>query len=150
MPLPSRACSLVRSWARATLKWTSTCLAFGTDTILLVEDDDIIRALIERYLKSTNYQVLAASNGHDALAQWQQHVGAIRLLITDVVMPGMSGRELAKKLVTLDGETKVLYMSGYADDVIRDQGVLENGSQFLAKPFGMEELGQKVYELLNS
>jgi two-component system, cell cycle sensor histidine kinase and response regulator CckA len=121
----------------------------GTETILLVEDEERLRELIREILEMEGYTVLAASNGHEALSICEQHEGTIDLLITDVVMPEMSGRELAESLEHNCSDVKVLFMSGYTDDAIVRHGVLEASAFFLQKPFTPDALSRKVREVLN-
>jgi PAS domain S-box-containing protein len=121
----------------------------GVETILLVEDDEAVRPLVRAVLGSHGYTVLEASRGEDALATCQHHAGPIHLLLTDVVMPGMSGGELAKRLATLYPQMKTLYMSGYANGGIAHRGVLEPDAAFLQKPFTPDALARKVAEVLN-
>jgi len=122
----------------------------GTETILLVEDEEALRKVALRTLGAAGYQVLAAADGDDALLQSAQHAGAIHLLLTDVVMPRMGGRVLAQSLLRERPAIKVLYMSGYADDAIVQHGVLDAAMQFLAKPFSGTDLARKVREALDS
>jgi PAS domain S-box-containing protein len=120
----------------------------GTETVLLVEDEENVRLLVRRALQAKGYTVLEAQNGKDALRVAHQHQGPIHLLMTDVVMPGMGGRELAERLIRLRGELKTLYMSGYADDAIHHHGVLNPGTELLQKPFSADVLAAKVREVL--
>jgi two-component system cell cycle sensor histidine kinase/response regulator CckA len=120
----------------------------GTETVLLVEDEDQILVLAQRILKQHGYTVLAARAPEAALKLAEQHAERIHLLITDVVMPGMNGRELRKQLVALQPELRCLYMSGYTADVIAHHGVLDEGVQFLQKPFTIESLAERVREAL--
>jgi CheY-like chemotaxis protein len=120
----------------------------GTETILVVEDDEAVRPLVRGVLLSHGYTVLEASRGEEALATCQQHAGPIHLLLTDVVMPGMNGSELAKRLASLYPEMKTLYMSGYADEGIVHHGVLNSGATFLQKPFTPDALVRKVHQAL--
>ncbi|HEY6158645.1 MAG TPA: response regulator [Gemmatimonadales bacterium] len=122
----------------------------GSETLLLVEDDEMVRHLVSRMLKSRGYTVLAASDGTHALRQLESHRGAIDLLITDVVMPGMSGREVAQRVAALQPQAKVLYLSGYTDDAIVRHGMLEPGIAFLQKPFSADVLARKVREVLDA
>jgi two-component system, cell cycle sensor histidine kinase and response regulator CckA len=122
----------------------------GTETVLLVEDEENVRLLVRRALQAKGYTVLEAQNGKDALRVARQHQGPIHLLMTDVVMPGMSGQELSERLIRLRGAMKTLYMSGYADDAIHHQGVLKPGTELLQKPFSAEVLATKVREVLKS
>jgi CheY-like chemotaxis protein len=121
----------------------------GSETILLVEDDDIVRDLASISLRMYGYTVLEAHNGDKALKIFREHEGPIQLLVTDVVMPGMSGRELAKKFESLCPAMKVLYISGYTDNAIVHHGILDAGTAFLQKPFTPEALARKVREKLD-
>ncbi len=106
----------------------------GTETVLLAEDSDMVRATVSTILRRYGYHVLDASNGAEALDLCEQFRGAIDLLLTDVTMPGMNGRQLAARVVAVRSELKVLYMSGYAEDVIVEGGVLNAGISFVQKP----------------
>jgi PAS domain S-box-containing protein len=119
------------------------------ETILLVEDAQRVRAVVREILEMSGYTVLEARHGAEALEVSNQHAGTIHLLVTDVVMPQMSGRELAQRLATLRPDLKVLYMSGYTDDAIVRHGVLASGIAFLSKPFTPDALALKVRELLD-
>jgi two-component system cell cycle sensor histidine kinase/response regulator CckA len=120
----------------------------GRETILLVEDEDIVRRLIGQVLASHGYRVIEAGSGAEALEAIDRHQGHIDLLLTDVVMAGMSGRELAEKLTALLPELKVLYMSGYTDDAMLRHGVYHNSAAFLGKPFSPAGLVRKLGEVL--
>jgi two-component system, cell cycle sensor histidine kinase and response regulator CckA len=122
----------------------------GEETILLVEDADALRKLAHALLEQNGYHVLAAENGETALKIAEQNRERIHLLLTDVIMPGMTGRTLADRLIALRTGLKVLYMSGYTDSAIADQGVLEPGTYLLHKPFSEETLIQKVREVLDA
>jgi PAS domain S-box-containing protein len=122
-------------------------LRAGTETILLVEDDDGLRELARKILSKNGYEVLASSGGSEAERICREHDGRIHLLLTDVVMPGISGRELASKLAALRPEMRVLYMSGYADEMVTRQGVA-NGMHFIQKPFTALALTKKLREVL--
>ena len=122
----------------------------GAETILLVEDADALRKLTHMLLEQHGYHVLAAANGMDALLMAQQRADRIDLLVTDVVMPGLNGRALAKQLESLQPGLKVLYVSGYTDDAIVDHGVLEADIHLLHKPFSEESLIRKVREVLDA
>jgi CheY-like chemotaxis protein len=119
------------------------------ETILLVEDAERVRAVVREILEMSGYAVLEAHHGAEALELSNRHAGPIHLLVTDVVMPQMSGRELAQRLATLRPDLKVLYMSGYTDDAIVRHGVLASGIAFLSKPFTPDALALKVRELLD-
>jgi CheY-like chemotaxis protein len=119
------------------------------ETILLVEDEPGVRSLVRDTLKEDGYIVLEASNSAEALLLSEQHPGPIHLLFTDVVLPGLSGRHLAERLLLQRPELKILYMSGYTDDAIVHHGVLEPGVAFLHKPFTLQILAHKVREVLD-
>jgi PAS domain S-box-containing protein len=123
--------------------------ASGSETILFVEDEQSVRELVREYLSARGYSVLEASDGIQALDIAAGHPGAIQLLITDVVMPRLSGRELASQVATARRNLKVLYISGYTDDSIFRHGVLEGGMEFLQKPFNLRALAQKIREILD-
>jgi signal transduction histidine kinase/DNA-binding response OmpR family regulator len=123
----------------------------GTETVLLVEDEDMVRQLARYALLENGYQVLEARNGRDALTICKDRGDSIDLLLTDVVMPGkLSGRELAKQLETQYPQMKVLYMSGYTDDTIVRHGIMDANLAFLQKPFSPTTLTRKVREVLDS
>ncbi len=124
--------------------------ARGSETLLLAEDVEGLRLLAIRILEGAGYKVLTAANGEEALAVLERHTEPVHLLITDVVMPGMSGRMLAERFEITHPGIKVLYMSGYTDDVIVRHGLVDNGSAFLAKPFSAAQLTRKVREVLDS
>jgi signal transduction histidine kinase len=121
----------------------------GIETILVVEDEDSVRAITTQLLSATGYTVLEAQDGQAALALVTDHEGQIDLLITDVIMPGMSGRELSEALQHIRPELKTIYMSGYTDDAIVHMGVLEQHYAFLQKPFVSAKLYQKVRDVLD-
>jgi two-component system cell cycle sensor histidine kinase/response regulator CckA len=120
----------------------------GQGTVLLVEDDEAVRGLAVRLLERLGYRLLVASHGAEALALAEGHDGPIDLLLTDVVMPGMSGRELANRLSPLHAGMAILYTSGYTEEVIAHHGVLEPGLRFLAKPYTPQSLGLAVQAAL--
>jgi signal transduction histidine kinase len=121
----------------------------GTETVLLVEDDDQVRHLAEHILKRCGYTVHAAANAEKAKSFFERHQGNLELLVTDVVMPGLSGPELAADFSKLWPSSKILYISGYTDDAIGDHGVLQEGINLLLKPFTPVTLGEKVREVLD-
>jgi len=120
----------------------------GSETILLVEDEEMVRALAQAILERNGYTVLAAKNVHEALWVAQEGSTAIHLLLTDTIMPGMNGPELAQQVLAIRPATKVLYMSGYTDKAFTSTAALEPGFTFLQKPFTPQTLGQKVREIL--
>ena len=122
---------------------------FGTETVLLVEDEAGVRSLARAVLLKHGYRVLEAEDAQSALALAERHTEPIHLLLTDVVMPGMSGRELADRLVKLRPETKVLFMSGYTDDNFVRRGIPTAESAFLQKPFTMQTLTRTIREVLS-
>jgi len=124
--------------------------AGGAETILLVEDESSVRSLVRGVLETAGYTVLEARNGEDALVISNAHREHIHLLVTDVVMPKMSGPELAQQMAPLRREMKVLFMSGYADDAIVQHGVFDSNAGFLQKPFTPDVLARKVREILDA
>lgn len=122
----------------------------GTETILLVEDDEQVRTLASRVLRKHGYGILEAENGGEALLLCEQHEGAIDLLFTDVVMKHMSGAQLAERLARIRPDLRVLFMSGYTDDLLAPHGVLEPGVAFVQKPLTPEVVLRRVREVLDS
>jgi PAS domain S-box-containing protein len=122
----------------------------GSETILLVEDEEAVRELTSRILSAKGYSVVAAKSVKDAEEWCDKNGGKIHLLLTDIIMPGTSGRELARRITAKHPRTRVLYMSGYTDNVLAQGGVLEAGLSFLQKPFTPAALAQKVREVLDS
>jgi two-component system, cell cycle sensor histidine kinase and response regulator CckA len=120
----------------------------GSEVVLLVEDEAGVRELAREYLQMSNYTVLVAENGHTALELAATHAGSIHLLMTDVVMPGIGGRELADRITKLRPEIKVLYMSGYTEQAVNQQGILGNDAVLLQKPFTIATLASKLREIL--
>jgi CheY-like chemotaxis protein len=120
----------------------------GTETVLVVDDQEEIRKLAQVVLKSNGYKVVAAANGWEALLYSERHAGPIHLMLTDVVMPGMTGKELADRLRPLRPEMAVVFMSGYMENVTLQPGALNAGAGFLAKPFSPDALATRVREVL--
>ncbi|OPY84391.1 MAG: Blue-light-activated protein [Syntrophus sp. PtaU1.Bin208] len=121
----------------------------GTETVLVVEDDEAVRRLVCKTLASCGYQVLEARSPNDALRLASENRETLRLLLTDVIMPEMNGRELYNKTADFHPDIKVLFMSGYTDDVIAHHGILEEGIPFLQKPFTVQNLAQRVRQILS-
>jgi two-component system, cell cycle sensor histidine kinase and response regulator CckA len=121
----------------------------GSETLLLVEDEDVLRGLVRRVLERHGYTVLEASDGEEALALCEQHDGVIHLVVSDVVMPRMGGRELAERLSAVRPELQVLYVSGYTDDDVVRHGLLDPRMAYLQKPFTPEALARKIREVLD-
>ncbi|MGH7171399.1 MAG: HDOD domain-containing protein [Gemmataceae bacterium] len=128
---------------------TPPARAGGQETLLIVEDDDSVRALTRTVLRGHSYNVIEAVDAEEALRWVEEHPQPIHLLVTDVVMPGMSGRALAERLSASRPELKVLYVSGYTDDAVVRHGLLEAEIAFLQKPFTPDALARKVRELLD-
>jgi PAS domain S-box-containing protein len=125
-------------------------MARGDETVLVVEDEPPLRELAARVLAGAGYTVLQAANGADALSLLERHPAPVHLVFTDVVMPGMSGRELAARLATLRPGIRVLYTSGYTEDEILRHGVLDDPGRFLSKPYTPSVLRRRIREALDS
>jgi hypothetical protein len=124
-------------------------LSSGNETILIVEDDPSVRGLVYAILESCGYTLLVASSPEEVLQRFAAHPEPIHLVVTDVVMPGMSGPEMVQRLTTARGNFKVLFMSGYAEAAVKQHGVLAPGAGFLEKPFTPAALAQRVRQLLD-
>jgi PAS domain S-box-containing protein len=135
---------------RPALPPADTKVPQGSETVLVVEDEDGVRELVQSILRAAGYTVLAASNGEEALRTCAQHDGAIDLLLTDVVMPGLSGPDIARHIQALRSMIKVVYMSGYAADALGRHGVLDLDTAFLQKPFAPDTLVRKVRAILDA
>jgi PAS domain S-box-containing protein len=122
----------------------------GTETILLVEDEANLRYLARQFLEKMGYKVIEAADGAVAMQIAVAHEAIIHLLLTDVIMPGMNGRELAQRISEIRPNVKVLYMSGYTENVIGHNGMLDNGVRLLQKPFNLRDLKGKVREVLDA
>jgi two-component system, cell cycle sensor histidine kinase and response regulator CckA len=121
----------------------------GSETILLVEDDAAVRAVAERSLARFGYAVLSAERGEDAVAIAESHDGTIDLLLTDIMMPGMNGVEVASAIAKARPGILVFFMSGYADQDLVRRGLLEPGTHFLQKPFTPQELAIRIRSILD-
>jgi PAS domain S-box-containing protein len=124
-------------------------LSSGTETILIAEDDYRVREMVVRSLTAAGYEVLVACNGQEALAMASVRKESIHLLVTDVVMPVMNGRELSQGMAAIHPETRTLFTSGYTENIIARHGVLEEGTEFLSKPYTLDILARRVRELLD-
>ncbi|HOP64697.1 MAG TPA: PAS domain S-box protein, partial [Spirochaetota bacterium] len=120
----------------------------GSETILLVEDEPMILEMTTETLKQLGYNIISAGTPADAIKKAGENTGRIHLLLTDIIMPDMNGRELSQKILKIFPEMKILFMSGYTADVIAHQGILEEGVHFLQKPFSRKNLAAKVREVL--
>jgi two-component system cell cycle sensor histidine kinase/response regulator CckA len=121
----------------------------GDETVLLVEDEPAVRGFVERTLTDAGYQVLATEGPDAAFTMALRHSGRIHLLLTDIVMPGRSGKALADELARFRVGLATLFMSGYTDDVLLGHSILENGVPFLEKPFTAEQLKERVRQVLD-
>jgi len=140
----------VDATAERTTAAATTPAPRGTETVLLVEDAAAVRAVTKQILERQGYTVLEAPDGEAGLRLAQRHRGVIHLLLTDVVMPRVGGRELAEQLARLRPDVKVLYASGYTDDSVVRHGILESGTAYLQKPFSPESLARKVRDVLDA
>jgi PAS domain S-box-containing protein len=122
----------------------------GTETILLVEDEEAVRVLVSRILTKHGYEVLSFSSGLDAMELYQDNIEGVDLLLTDVVMPNMSGKALSEHATLLNADVKTLFMSGYTDELIAQRGILEAGENLIKKPFRADQLLSKVRSLLDA
>jgi CheY-like chemotaxis protein len=142
--LPVAACPAGVEPVGATL-----AAAGGSETILLVEDEEQVRALSRAILEMNGYRVLDSTHVGDAILLFETHAAEIDLMLTDVIMPSMNGRELYERLAALQPGLRVLYMSGYTDGAIEQHGVLEPGTAFIQKPFTPDSLAEKVRSVLD-
>jgi CheY-like chemotaxis protein len=135
---------------RQEVMMAKTAIPKGTETVLLVEDEDQVRCILTDILQTQGYHVIVASNGMEALKTATETNGTIHLMVTDVVMPQMSGRELAEQVTRIRPDMKILYMSGYTDDAIVRHGLLDEKLNFLQKPFDSAAAARKVRQVLDS
>jgi DNA-binding response OmpR family regulator len=145
-----RVADAVESPVRIPVPPESVTIEPGTETILLVEDEANLRYLARQFLEKQGYRVIDAADGAVAMQIAVAHEGVIHLLLTDVIMPGMNGRELAQHILEIRPNVKVLYMSGYTENVIGRNGTLDAGVRLLQKPFTLRDLKSKVREVLDS
>jgi len=131
-------------------KQPETPAAGGGETILLVEDEPSILGMTKLMLESFGYRVLATSDANEAIELARQHAADIDLLLSDVILPEMNGKELKEKLISLCPGLKTLFMSGYTGDIITRRGVLTDGAHFIQKPFFLDALADKVRNVLDS
>ncbi len=125
-------------------------IAQGDETILLVEDEPMVRAIARETLEMSGYRVFEAANGHEALSITESLEERIDLVLTDVIMPQLGGKEMTEQLVLRRPDAKILYMSGYTDDALLHQGILDEGIAFLEKPFTPDSLSKRVREVLDT
>ena len=128
---------------------SDNAISQGCETVLLAEDSDSLREMAREYLECVGYTVLEASSGKEALQRAKEFAGPIHLLLTDVVMPEMSGPELASQMVSLRPGIKVIFTSGYTDDAIARQGVLDPAVAFIQKPYRPKALARTIREVLD-
>ena len=128
---------------------SSASLPRGSEVVLLVEDEIGVRELAREYLEMSGYTVIVAPDGHTAIELAAMHAGTINLLMTDMVMPGIGGRELAERVIAVRPEIKILYMSGYTDQAVVHQGILGTDAPLLQKPFTLATLTMKLREILD-
>jgi CheY-like chemotaxis protein len=129
----------------AAVQWSK-----GTETVLLVEDAPVIRRLAREIISRAGYMVMEAGDADEALSVVATHVGPLDILVTDLIMPGPSGIELAEQLKWIREDVRVLFMSGYTDNAIVRNGLLEEGAAFLQKPFTPEGLLRKMRQVLDA
>jgi CheY-like chemotaxis protein len=122
----------------------------GEENVIVIEDDDAVRELTESFLLHYGYKVLTASSGEEALNICQSFKNNIQLAVVDVVMPGISGKQLSDEILKIYPEIKILFISGYTDESIVQHGILDSQVEFLQKPFSVESLGKKVRQVLDS
>ncbi|MEI9941761.1 MAG: response regulator [Pseudomonadota bacterium] len=132
----------------APLAFVEPELPKGSETILLVEDEVLVRSLVSKFLHSQGYRVLSAARGSDAIQLAAEHGTRIDLLLSDVILPNMNGRQIYERLAVTMPQLRVLFMSGYTENIIAPHGVLEGGFYFVQKPFSLKELARKVREAL--
>ena len=122
----------------------------GSATVLLVEDEEILRNLAKSVLERQGYKVLNAKDAKEAFSLFMKSRDNIDLLLTDLVMPGISGKQLADQLKPVLPSMRILYMSGYNEEVVDNHGILTEGVNFIRKPFGCDDLARKVHDVINN
>ena len=145
-----RVASMGETAAQIATPVTAQKVEPGHETILLVEDEANLRYLARQYLEKQGYRVIEAADGAVAMQIAVAHEGVIHLLLTDVIMPGMNGRELAQRISEIRPNVKILYMSGYTENVIGHNGMLDAGVRLLQKPFNLRDLKSKVREVIDA
>ncbi len=136
--------------AEALPKAAETAVPRGTETVLLAEDEDRVRVLLREFLRTADFTILEAADGEKALQAFKDHAGPVHVLVTDTVMPGLDGVELARQVAALRPQMKTIYMSGYADRAAVHHAKIPEGAPFLQKPFTPDVLARKIRELLDS
>ncbi|MEZ0228734.1 MAG: ATP-binding protein, partial [Planctomycetota bacterium] len=142
-----RTTGVAEKWQRPAPHAASSA---GRETVLLVEDNNTVRALVRELLETSGYHVIAASHGDEALAISASHAGAVHVLLTDVIMPGMNGPQLHARLLNTRPGMPVVFMSGHTDGVLQRQGVLDPGQAFIQKPFTIAALSQELRKVLGA
>jgi two-component system, cell cycle sensor histidine kinase and response regulator CckA len=122
--------------------------ARGSGTILLVEDDTLLREVTCETLESAGYRVLAARNAAEAVSAFNEYQAIVGLLLTDVVLPGQNGRDLANELRTISPKLRIIFTSGYPENAITEHGIQQDGMFYLSKPFSLQSLTRKVRQVL--
>lgn len=122
----------------------------GTETILLVDNEEVVRTFVKTILKDSGYNVLEAATGFDALEIERTYSDSIHMVLTDLIMPKMSGTELKQRIVAMRPDIRCLFMSGYTDDSISQRGVLKSETAFIEKPFSPDALAKKIREVFKS
>jgi CheY-like chemotaxis protein len=128
---------------------TTTALSMGTETLLLIEDDDIVRTVTKTMIEGLGYDVIEASDGQQAVALFRENTDRIQLVVSDMIMPKMSGKDVYNALKKIKSDVKILYISGYTADILQQQGIENDKVSFISKPFGPYALSKKIREVLD-